>query len=117
MVALVSKQVTAYNAVNNSTVSRTSASKYGEFIGPSWGGEDALSGRKAVRLDSRWRAPWRAGQGAGGVRQADRRRGEPAGEEPLVLHGTSCRSRTTSPREGGVLTLVSIHMREGAFDL
>lgn len=30
MVALVSKQVTAYNAVNNSTVSRTSASKYGK---------------------------------------------------------------------------------------
>ncbi|KAK2096641.1 Plexin-A4 [Saguinus oedipus] len=31
MVALVSKQVTAYNAVNNSTVSRTSASKYGKI--------------------------------------------------------------------------------------
>lgn len=43
MVALVSKQVTAYNAVNNSTVSRTSASKYGEFTQPSWGGEGALS--------------------------------------------------------------------------
>ena len=43
MVALVSKQVTAYNAVNNSTVSRTSASKYGEFIESFWGGEDALS--------------------------------------------------------------------------
>ena len=43
VVALVSKQVTAYNAVNNSTVSRTSASKYGEFTELSWGGEDALS--------------------------------------------------------------------------
>lgn len=32
MVALVSKQVTAYNAVNNSTVSRTSASKYGKDL-------------------------------------------------------------------------------------
>lgn len=31
VVALVSKQVTAYNAVNNSTVSRTSASKYGKI--------------------------------------------------------------------------------------
>lgn len=30
MMALVPKQVTAYNSVNNSTVSRTSASKYGE---------------------------------------------------------------------------------------
>ena len=29
VVALVPKQVTAYNSVNNSTVSRTSASKYG----------------------------------------------------------------------------------------
>lgn len=36
VVALVSKQVTAYNAVNNSTVSRTSASKYGESLAPSW---------------------------------------------------------------------------------
>ncbi|XP_042325939.1 plexin-A4 [Sceloporus undulatus] len=32
VVALVSKQVTAYNAVNNSTVSRTSASKYENMI-------------------------------------------------------------------------------------
>lgn len=32
VVALVSKQVTAYNAVNNSTVSRTSASKYGKDL-------------------------------------------------------------------------------------
>lgn len=32
VVALVSKQVTAYNAVNNSTVSRTSASKYGKVL-------------------------------------------------------------------------------------
>lgn len=32
VVALVSKQVTAYNAVNNSTVSRTSASKYGKGL-------------------------------------------------------------------------------------
>lgn len=38
VVALVSKQVTAYNAVNNSTVSRTSASKYGEFMALSCGG-------------------------------------------------------------------------------
>lgn len=30
VMALVPKQVTAYNSVNNSTVSRTSASKYGE---------------------------------------------------------------------------------------
>lgn len=37
VVALVSKQVTAYNAVNNSTVSRTSASKYGESLTPSSG--------------------------------------------------------------------------------
>ncbi|MGH0129419.1 UNVERIFIED_CONTAM: hypothetical protein FKN15_038749 [Acipenser sinensis] len=34
LVALVPKQVTAYNAVNNSTVSRTSASKYGTFAFP-----------------------------------------------------------------------------------
>lgn len=45
MVALVSKQVTAYNAVNNSTVSRTSASKYGEFSRSSRGGEDARACR------------------------------------------------------------------------
>lgn len=31
LVALVPKQVTAYNSVNNSTVSRTSASKYGRY--------------------------------------------------------------------------------------
>lgn len=37
----MSKQVTAYNAVNNSTVSRTSASKYGEFIKSFWGRKDA----------------------------------------------------------------------------
>lgn len=37
----MSKQVTAYNAVNNSTVSRTSASKYGEFSRSAWGGENA----------------------------------------------------------------------------
>uniref|UniRef100_A0A8D1THI4 Plexin-A4 n=1 Tax=Sus scrofa TaxID=9823 RepID=A0A8D1THI4_PIG len=43
VVALVSKQVTAYNAVNNSTVSRTSASKYGEFTESFWGTEGALS--------------------------------------------------------------------------
>lgn len=30
VMALVPKQVTAYNSVNNSTVSRTSASKYGK---------------------------------------------------------------------------------------
>lgn len=30
VIALVPKQVTAYNSVNNSTVSRTSASKYGK---------------------------------------------------------------------------------------
>ncbi len=30
IMALVPKQVTAYNSVNNSTVSRTSASKYGK---------------------------------------------------------------------------------------
>lgn len=33
LVALVPKQVTAYNSVNNSTVSRTSASKYGRHLG------------------------------------------------------------------------------------
>lgn len=33
VMALVPKQVTAYNSVNNSTVSRTSASKYGKLIG------------------------------------------------------------------------------------
>lgn len=33
VMALVPKQVTAYNSVNNSTVSRTSASKYGEQSG------------------------------------------------------------------------------------
>lgn len=31
VMALVPKQVTAYNSVNNSTVSRTSASKYGKL--------------------------------------------------------------------------------------
>lgn len=48
VMALVPKQVTAYNSVNNSTVSRTSASKYGKpaslqwilcqslFLGHSW---------------------------------------------------------------------------------
>lgn len=39
MVALVSKQVTAYNAVNNSTVSRTSASKYGKISSGVRGGK------------------------------------------------------------------------------
>lgn len=33
VMALVPKQVTAYNSVNNSTVSRTSASKYGKMTG------------------------------------------------------------------------------------
>lgn len=32
VMALVPKQVTAYNSVNNSTVSRTSASKYGKWV-------------------------------------------------------------------------------------
>lgn len=64
MVALVSKQVTAYNAVNNSTVSRTSASKYGEFIESSWGGEGALS---SCRQDSSTTGrPWTPGAGSGG---------------------------------------------------
>ncbi|NWT56401.1 PLXA4 protein, partial [Erythrocercus mccallii] len=41
VVALVSKQVTAYNAVNNSTVSRTSASKYGKGLCAGMDGESS----------------------------------------------------------------------------
>lgn len=68
VVALVSKQVTAYNTVNNSTVSRTSASKYGEFIESSWGGEGALS--SCCHDGSTPARPETPGVGSGGVSQA-----------------------------------------------
>lgn len=62
VVALVSKQVTAYNAVNNSTVSRTSASKYGEFSESSWGREDARAcrgdGHNSSTAERLWRPGW-----------------------------------------------------------
>lgn len=57
VVALVSKQVTAYNAVNNSTVSRTSASKYGEI--------SDIQG-SFVMAAAQLEGSWLPGAGAGG---------------------------------------------------
>lgn len=93
MVALVSKQVTAYNAVNNSTVSRTSASKYGEFIESSWGGEGALSSTTG--------RPWTPGVGSRGHsgRLPIRRESRTGKEAPGSRWELSCRSRIFIPRE------------------
>lgn len=60
VVALVSKQVTAYNAVNNSTVSRTSASKYGELMELSCGGGEAVV-TTAVPLEGLGPLGWEMG--------------------------------------------------------
>lgn len=106
MVALVSKQVTAYNAVNNSTVSRTSASKYGEFIESSWGGEAALS---SCCLDSSTTGrPWTPGAGSGGaVRQAAHQSGEQGwGRGSWFPVGTLMQEQNLHPPEN--LTFISI---------
>lgn len=98
VVALVSKQVTAYNAVNNSTVSRTSASKYGEFTESFWGTEGALSSscHDGSTAGRRWMPRTGSGEGRGESGQPPGRNAGPE-RKLLVLGGALMQEQDLHP--------------------